>query len=250
MGKEKEKNKNGSGTIIFLIILVIALGGYIVYDKIISNKDVKTDINDSNTNNNNNSINYNKENEDVIDDNNKNEQNQKPTTYKAYNLGDKVNLLDSSNWNVWESLAENDEFVTLINSDNINKYNSITFKEAPTYVSTTYKSNLITSLNANNDDIKDARLLTLEDISKLSRIEVNNLVPGVSLENNVTPSFLYQSTTITSKIDENDCPIMICESIPNYPNNQGRICEETQTDKFQIRPVITISKKYIKLKSG
>ena len=243
---EKENKKNENGIIVLLIILVIALGGYIVYDKIISSKAEETGVNDNNTNSNDNGLNDSKEKEDVIDDTNKNEQNQEIITYKVYNLGDKVNLLDSSNWNVWESSAENDEFVTLINSDNINKYNSITFKEAPTYVSTTYKSNLITSLNANNDDIKDARLLTLEDISKLSRIEVNNLVPGVSLENNVTPSFLYQSTTITSKIDENDCPIMICESIPNYPNNQGRICEETQTDKFQIRPVIIISKKYIK----
>lgn len=240
---EKENKKNENGIIVLLIILVIALGGYIVYDKIISSKAEETGVNDNNTNSNDNGLNDSKEKEDVIDDTNKNEQNQEIITYKVYNLGDKVNLLDSSNWNVLEGSSENEEFVTLMSVDNINKDRSITFRNAPTYVSTTYKSNLIANLNANNDDIKDARLLTLEDISKLSGLEVNNLDAGVSLENNITPSFLYQGTTITSKIDENDCPIMICES-DMY--NSARICEGTQTDKFEIRPVIIISKKYIK----
>lgn len=229
---EVEK-KNGKGSVIAIIILailVLALGGYIVYDKVISNKNTETNTEDVNKTNNNSN--------NTVD--------QEQTIFKSYNLGDKVNLLDSSNWNVLETSSENDEFVTLLSIDNINTNYNITFTNALSYISTTYKTDLATKLNANSSGIKEARLLTLDDVSKLSGIDVSSLIPGASLENNVTPAFLYQSETITSSVDQ-DCPIMICSAVPEYyETNPGRICMGTQTNVFPIRPVITISKNYIR----
>lgn len=224
-----EENKNNKGLIVLIIILIImvlGLGGYIVYDKIISNKSTET-------------------NENNKQPNETNEEEQQKT-YKSYKIGDTVALLDSSQWNVLKDSNEDEEFVTLLSVDNINKEYKITFTDAPTYVSTTYKSNLLSSLDANNTNIKESRLLTLEDISKLSGIDVSKLIPGESLENNITPAFLYQSETITSSVDQN-IPIMVCNAVPeDYETNPGRICEGTQTFVFPIRPVIVISKRLIK----
>jgi len=231
--EEKYENKKKNGLVIVIVILIIfvlALSGYILYDKLIVNKitESNTEVNEGNNSKNN-------ENIDSTD----------KIAYKSYNLGDEVYLLDSSKWNVLEASLDSDEFIKLLSSENRNNSN-ITFTNAPNYISTTYKSELVTKLNASNDDIKEARLLTLDDISKISGISVSNLMPGTSLENNITPAFLYQSDTITSSIDQN-CPIMICSAIPEYyETSPGRICIGTQTEVFSIRPVITISKKYLK----
>ena len=169
--------------------------------------------------------------------------------FKAYNVGDNVTLTDSSRWSVLSSSSGDSKYVTLIKDENINDDFSIKFKDANNYLSTTYKNNLVSGLGAKSDEITEVRLLTLDEISKLSGISVSNLLPGTSLENDITPSFLYQSTTITSEIDEYDCPIMICGYFysPGY-NEDGpaRICEGTQTDTEPIRPVITILKEYIR----
>ena len=169
----------------------------------------------------------------------------KDKVYNSYSVGDKVSLSDSSVWNVLESSTKDDEFVTLLSVSNINN-NSIAFTEASNYITTTYKDDLISKNNATDKDIKEIRLISLEDISKLSGISTSELIPGKSLENNSTPAFLYESQTITSKIEGNN-PIMICNPIPEFhETNPGRICIGTQTDKFEIRPVIVISKQYIK----
>ena len=224
--KTEKNSKKVLIIIVVLSILVLGLGGYIVYDKIISNQNI-----DSSNNNNKTGI------EQEI---------KQQETYKSYKIGDSVNLLDSSNWNVLESSTENDEFITLLSDDNVNKDKNIKFKDASTYISTTYRSNLITKLNATSNDIKETRLLTLEDISKLSGIEISKLTAGTSLENNVTPEFIYHRATITSEIDEYDCPTMICGDIDDtHTDRPGRICEGTQTNIFPIRPVIKISKNYI-----
>ncbi len=227
MEAEKKNNKGLIGLVVVLVIMVLGLSGYIVYEKMISNNNGEQNINQK--------------------DNNSEKEIKQQKTYNSYKTGDKVSLSDSSNWNVLDDSTESDEFVTLLSVDNVNKDYSISFKEAPNYISTTYKSNLITSLNASADDIKEARLLTLEDISKLSGIDVSKLIAGTSLENNITPEFIYYRPTITSEIDENDCPTMVCGDIDDtHTDRPGRICEGTQSDKFPIRPVIKIAKKYVK----
>ena len=224
------ENKNNKGLIVLIVILIImvlGLGGYIVYDKVISNK--STD---------NNEINNKQANEA--------KEGEQQKSYKTYKIGDAITLLDSSQWNVLKDSNEEDEFVTLLSVDNINNEYKITFTDAPTYVSTTYKSNLLSSLSANNTDIKESRLLTLEDISKLSGIDASKLIPGEILENNITPAFLYQSETITSSVDQNH-PIMVCNAVPeHYETSPGRMCIGTPTSVWPIRPVITISKNLTK----
>ena len=226
MGKKKT-SKGLIVSIILLTLLVVGLTGYIVYDKVLnSDKEEK-----------------NEKSYDLKDSEEKTEETMK---FKSYEIGDKIVLTDSSNWNVIEVSTEEDEFVTLLSMNNINDNNSIAFKEATNYMNTTYKNNLITKLGTSSNDIKEIRLLSVDDISKLSGISVKNLIPGTSLENGITPPYLYESETITSSIDK-DCPIMICSMDPEYyDTNPGRICIGTQTDKFPIRPVITISKEYIK----
>lgn len=53
---DKQKNKGLIITVIILAVLVVTLGGYIIYDKIIPNENAKTDIKNSNKDNSNDKI--------------------------------------------------------------------------------------------------------------------------------------------------------------------------------------------------
>ena len=228
---ERENNNTALAVIItLLVVIILGLVGFIVYDKVIK------DTNEPNNN--------------VTDNNNTTDQSDNENNEQgrvAYQIGDKVTLTDSSTWHVIKNSADTEDFVSLLSSENINKYYTVTINNAERYLSTTYKTNLIKSLEANDNEIKEVRLLTLKDVSELSGINESQLQPGKSLENGKTPEFLYKSDTMTSSFDEFDCNIMVCSAVPeHYETSPGRMCAATGSDTWPIRPVITISKEYIR----
>lgn len=235
-----EERNNNTGLIVLitvLIMLVLGLVGFIVYDKVIN----KT--NEPNTGENN-KVENNEENKDSNENIDKEAEEDKQTNV-AYKVGDRVTLIDSSVWHVIEDSATDNDFVTLLSSNNVNENYTITTSNAANYISTTFKNSLIKKLQASNNDIKEARLLTLNDVSSLSGISVGKLQPGTSLENGKTPEFLYEGVTMTSEYDEFDCNIMVCTN-DGDATSPGRMCAATGSDTWPIRPVITISKKHVK----
>ena len=91
-----ENNKGLVVLVIVLIIIILGLGGYVVYDKIFASKTVENNM--------------------QAEENNNVEQQK---NYKSYNIGDKVDLLDSSQWNVLEKSDTDSEFVTLLSINHL-----------------------------------------------------------------------------------------------------------------------------------
>lgn len=231
-----EERKNNTGLVVLvtvLVMLVLGLGGFIVYDKVINN------TNEPNSGENN-DVENNDSNENIDNEVEENKQ-----ANRGYKVGDKITLTDSSVWYVMEDSSTDNDFVTLLSSKNVNENYTVTISNAANYISITFKSSLTKKLQARSEDIKETRLLTLDDVSSLSGISVSKLQPGISLENGKTPEFLYEGITITSEYDQFDCNIMICTNDGNA-TSPGRMCASTGTDTEPIRPVIIISKKYVK----
>lgn len=205
-----------------LVLIIIGLGIYIFYDKgwiFSSNKNQTNEI---------------EENTPI--------QEEQPN--RSYKIGDVVILKNSTSWNVIEESPESNDFVTLLSSENIND-GTVAVNDAENYVTTTYKNRLQTELNATASDILESRLLTLEDVGVLSGIITDSLQIGTTLENNITPQFLYKQDTITNFFNRNN-PVMVCAPILEYRKiNSGRLCLGTQAGILPVRPVIKISKKYI-----
>lgn len=206
-----------------LVLIIIGLGIYIFYDKGWIFSSNRNDVNEI------------EENTVPIEEEQQN---------LSYKIGDVVILKNSTLWNVMEESPESNDFVTLLSSENIND-GTIVVNNAENYVTTTYKNKLQTELNASNSDILESRLLTLEDVGILSGIATTSLQIGTTLENNITPQFLYKQDTITNFFNKNN-PVMVCSPIVEYRKiNSGRLCLGIQTGSLPIRPVIKISKKYI-----
>lgn len=162
---------------------------------------------------------------------------------KSYQVGDLVSLKNGTSWNVIKESDINNDYVILLSVDNINTSHSIKISDIKNYLLNDYKKSISSILGSDTD----VRLLTLGDVSELSGIDSRALTPGTSLENGVTPEFLYKTTTLVSD-DSNmilgENPDMICAAVPEYyETSPGRICVSTQTDTEPFRAVITVNKK-------
>ena len=169
-------------------------------------------------------------------------QEDEPQQNKAYRVGDLVKLSDGTSWNVLKNSGIDEDEVTLLSVENVDTTHSIKIIEVKNYLLNDYKDAMTNVLGT---DV-DVRLLTLGDISQLSGIAISDLIPGHSIENGVTPAFLYKSDTLIAD-DENmilgDNPDLLCSA---DVRNSARICMSTQTDREVFRPVITIDKKALK----
>ena len=230
--------------LIFSISILILIGYYLFNDnneleiETSNNESNYYTTNDINNNNNSNTNTNNKDNNSTKTDNN--------NSKRTYKIGDLIFLKNNTTWGVINNSSETDEFVTILSDDNINESYSISYKNAQNYVSTTYKNKIEKAFKTTGADIKEVRLLTMNDISRLSGISVNELVPGKSIINKKTPSFIYDTETITSDIS-NGLPLMICGAVSeSTENNYGKICLGNNSEYFAIRIVMTINKKYIK----
>ena len=247
----KRKKNNGNATFLIAIIIftisIVILLGYLIFNNDTS-IETENNFNYVDTGNN---IDDEKKDKDKNQNNNKNNtgSDQVFTSKKesnSYKVDDTIILKNNTIWNVIKNSPANDNFVTILSDDNINENNSISYKSAANYISTTYKSKIEKAFKTNSSDIKEVRLLSINDISALSGISADQLVPGKSIANNKTPSFLYDSETITSSIS-NGMPLMICSVVSeSEDNNPGKMCLGSNSEYFPIRIVMTINKKFIK----
>ena len=247
----KRKKNNGNTTFLIAIIIftisIVILLGYLIFNNDTS-IETENNFNYVDTGNN---IDDEKKDKDKNQNNNKNNtgSDQVFTSKKesnSYKVDDTIILKNNTIWNVIKNSPANDNFVTILSDDNINENNSISYKSAANYISTTYKSKIEKAFKTNSSDIKEVRLLSINDISALSGISADQLVPGKSIANNKTPSFLYDSETITSSIS-NGMPLMICSVVSESENNDpGKMCLGSNSEYFPIRIVMTINKKFIK----
>ncbi len=218
---DKDENRRNLISIIILIVILVGVSIFITVDKFLTksalNKQEDTEeITTGNT--------------EIVE--------METDTYTRYNIGDSVNLIDSSSWHVIKTSEKTSSTVTLLNDNITNTY--IRSDEANTYLNEVYQKNLKDSLGATSDDIEETRLLSLEDIATIT-----NIVPlevGVSLESS-NMDWLYNKRTLTSYVDSNDLSVLICEKTSN---EEAKLCEATTSEIWPVRPVITIDKSYIK----
>lgn len=218
---DKDENRKNLISIIILIVILVGVSIFITVDKFLTksalNKQEDTEeITTGNT--------------EIVE--------METDTYTRYNIGDSVNLIDSSSWHVIKTSEKTSSTVTLLNDNITNTY--IRSDEANTYLNEVYQKNLKDSLGATSDDIEETRLLSLEDIATIT-----NIVPlevGVSLESS-NMDWLYNKRTLTSYVDSNDLSVLICEKTSN---EEAKLCEATTSEIWPVRPVITIDKSYIK----
>lgn len=218
---DKDENRRNLISIIILIVILVGVSIFITVDKFLTksalNKQEDTEeITTGNT--------------EIVE--------METDTYTRYNIGDSVNLIDSSSWHVIKTSEKTSSTVTLLNDNIINTY--IRSDEANTYLNEVYQKNLKDSLGATSDNIEETRLLSLEDIATIT-----NIVPlevGVSLESS-NMDWLYNKRTLTSYVDSNDLSVLICEKTSN---EEAKLCEATTSEIWPVRPVITIDKSYIK----
>lgn len=205
-----DSNTTNLTIIVILCIVLFGVGGYLTFHHFV----LKSDVND------------------------KGVDSEKIEEYESYKIGDFVTLRDNSTWNLISESTQIDSDVNLLRSEQLEDL--IDYKKAEDYVMNTFASKFAKSLNIGTDEVS-ARLLSIEDIRNITGI--GNLEPGVSMEDS-NQAFLYRSSTMTDEVVE-DTLILICESTSN---ELAKICMGTGTNTWKIRPVISISKKYIKYK--
>ena len=255
------ENKNNKGLIVLIVILIImvlGLGSYIVYDKVIAND--KT-INDST----NNSDNVSKD----------------EASYKSYNIGDKVTvkLNDSTEatFYVLKQSSETEQDVTLFAEKNIGTgaFNN-DYSEGNEYKGSLIESKL-NELTSSWTNVKEKRLITVDEIKSTGLTETKNedrcidggcpadytyvkensflLYPGKDFEKNHLYEFYWTMTKVNnSEITGNtnryvyyvDMSGSIDSHIVGYKPGGEWNPDGTFFTNFGIRPVIVISKEYVK----
>lgn len=255
------ENKNNKGLIVLIVILIImvlGLGSYIVYDKVIAND--KT-INDST----NNSDNVSKD----------------EASYKSYNIGDKVTvkLNDSTEatFYVLKQSSETEQDVTLFAEKNIGTgaFNN-DYSEGNEYKGSLIESKL-NELTSSWTNVKEKRLITVDEIKSTGLTETKNedrcidggcpadytyvkensflLYPGKDFEKNHLYEFYWTMTKVNnSEITGNTNRYVyyvhmsgsIDSHIVGYKPGSTENKDGTFFTNFGIRPVIVISKEYVK----
>lgn len=218
-----EKDENRTNLIIIIFLVLVMIGAFIFsITHHISTKNKQSKQEEVETE------------EDI--DNNDNIPNIEENNRTFYK-GDSVILTDSSSWHVIENSLDSDNYVILLKDQSINE--NINYNEINQYLKKQYLNLLIDSLNAEINDILDIRLLTLNDISNI--IKIQDIEIGDSLESS-NLYWLYNSENLINDISSNSLPILIC---PNDGINLARICEGS-SNIYPFKPVIKINKKYIK----
>ncbi len=211
-----DSNRTNLTIIIVLCAVVVIVGGYFTINHFFDKKIEKNSI------------------EEV--DEKKDTNVDKKEKYDSYKIGDYVTLKNNSTWNVIAKSDSEESKVLLLMEDQLDDL--IDYREASDYVRNTFASNFAQSLGIGADEV-NARLLSIDDIQTITGIL--NLAPGVTIEDS-NRTFLYRSSTLTEEV-EGDTPILVCEKTSN---DSAKICMGTGANAWSVRPVIEISKKYVK----
>ena len=216
---ENDQNRTNF-TLIIVLIAVIILVSIIVIANQATNK--KANVNDT---------------DDVdVEEKKDTSVDEESVIYKNYQLGEQVTLIDLSKWHVIENTSQKEISVTLLKDNEIDT--ELKKDEINNFLSTTYMKILKDNLSALSTDIKEIRLLNIEDIkniTELDKIEVDTTIEDVD--------WLYNEKTVIDSNSSNNLPLCICK---HDELEAGKICEATNEDLLPVRPVITISKDYIR----
>ncbi|MDO5003800.1 MAG: hypothetical protein Q4E39_06220 [bacterium] len=244
----KKKGNSSIITIVILSLLVLVLGGYIIYEKITPNS--------NNTSNNTNKESNQNSNEKVI-------------KYNAYNVGDKVTakLNDSieSTFYVLKQSSETDENVTLFAEKNIgtSAFNT-DFTDGNEYKGSLIESKL-NELTTSWTNIKEKRLITVDEINATGLTNKERCGPSENdlcdtVKENSWLKYKNEFYWTMTKAESNgniqydkgkyiyyvDLGGSITGHIVGYKPGGEWNENGTAFDNFGIRPVIEISKEYIK----
>lgn len=239
------ENKNTKLIIVIVILslLVVGLGGFIVYDKILNTSNT---ITDNKTNG-----------DDSIDDNN--------TINKKYSVGDEITF-NNEKWNVIKESTENDDYVVVLKSAVLNELNGKPFYECPaeddngincnmkmsndykdsvskkyfeeTYINQLGKQNL---KKVNNYFV---RLITIEELRDLG-CDTNNKcdkAPSWLLSNSISWTMSYASDTPT--MDASKANVYAFGYDNYFESSDIQILGVGST--MNVRPVINLLKSSIK----
>lgn len=218
---ENDQNRTNLIMIIVLIAVILLIAVLVISNHINSKqKDTKKQDNESS---------------EVIEKDTSVDQSE---LYKSYEIGDQVILLDSSSWHVIKKTSQNEERITLLKDTKLTT--ELKVEEATSFLTTSYLKLLKDNLSALSTDIEEIRLITLDDIKEITKVDTIEAETLIEREN---ISWLFQEKTLTSNTSSNNLPLLICEEIEE---GKGRICEGTKQEIWPVRPVITISKEYIK----
>lgn len=180
----------------------------------------------------------NKENTDgtVIEQNKDTSVDDNSVIYKNYKIGDQVTLIDSSNWHVIKDTSTSEESITLLKDDKIDT--ELKKDEIDNFLNTTYIKILKDNLSALSTDIKEVRLINTEDIKNITGLDTIEL--DTTIEN---VDWLYTEKTVIGSTSSNNLPLCIGK---HDELEAGKLSEVTADDLLPLRPVITISKDYIR----
>lgn len=180
----------------------------------------------------------NKENNDgtVIEQNKDTSVDDNSVIYKNYKIGDQVTLIDSSNWHVIKDTSTSEENITLLKDDKIDT--ELKKDEIDNFLNTTYMKILKDNLSALSTDIKEIRLINTEDIKNITGLDTIEL--DTTIEN---VDWLYTEKTVIGSTSSNNLPLCIGK---HDELEAGKLSEVTADDLLPLRPVITISKDYIR----
>lgn len=212
-----DSNRTNLTIIIVLCIVVVSVGGYFTIHHFFDKKENEETLQEER-----------EEKKDTSVD--------KEEEYESYKVGDYITLKNNSTWNVIAKSDSEESNVLLLMEDQLD--NLIDYREASNYVMNTFANDFANSMGIGADEVS-ARLLSIDDIRTITGIA--SLEPGVTIEDS-NRTFLYRSSTLTDEV-EGDTPILVCERSSNDP---AKICMGTGTTTWRVRPVIEISKKYIK----
>ena len=156
--------------------------------------------------------------------------------YKNYKIGDQVTLIDSSNWHVIKDTSTSEESITLLKDDKIDT--ELKKDEIDNFLNTTYMKILKDNLSALSTDIKEIRLINTEDIKNITGLDTIEL--DTTIEN---VDWLYTEKTVIGSTSSNNLPLCIGK---HDELEAGKLSEVETEDLLPVRPVITISKDYIR----
>ena len=216
---ENDQNRTNLTLIIVLVAVIILISIMAITDHIIKKPSDKENNDDTVVE---------QKTDTSVDDNS--------VVYKSYKIGDQVTLIDSSSWHVIKDTSTSEENVTLLKDDKIDT--ELKKDEIDNFLNTTYMKILKDNLSALSTDIKEVRLINTEDIKNITGL--NTIELDTTIEN---VDWLYTEKTVIGSTSSNNLPLCIGK---HDELEAGKLSEVTAEELLPLRPVITISKDYIR----
>lgn len=216
---ENDQNRTNLTLIIVLVAVIILISIMAITDHIIKKPSDKENNDDTVVE---------QKKDTSVDDNS--------VVYKSYKIGDQVTLIDSSSWHVIKDTSTSEENVTLLKDDKIDT--ELKKDEIDNFLNTTYMKILKDNLSALSTDIKEVRLINTEDIKNITGL--NTIELDTTIEN---VDWLYTEKTVIGSTSSNNLALCIGK---HDELEAGKLSEVTAEELLPLRPVITISKDYIR----